>query len=121
MATAATGGALKTKMAVSARGTGSAPIRSDRAVAAAQPCRGSQTVGPRAPTAMAELVGQVSRVAAASVVGEPAATLVPEALPAKTTSICGTTPATVQLAVPYCRERLNMKWARGCDTAATGP
>ena len=36
----------------------------------------------RAPTAMAELVEQTSGVAAASVPGEPAATLVPDALPA---------------------------------------
>ena len=55
----------------------------------------------RAPTAMAELVGQVSRVAAASVVGELAATLVPEALPETTTSICWMTTATVKWAVPH--------------------
>ena len=82
---------------------------------------GEALVDGRAPTAMAELVEQASGVAAASVMGEPTATLVPAALPAKTTSICGTTTATVQLAVPPCRERLSMKGARGCDTAATVP
>ena len=70
---------------------------------------GEALVDGRAPTALAELEAQDRGAAAAPVVGEPAATLVPAALRPKTTSICRTTTAPVQLAVPPCRNRLRMK------------
>ena len=62
---------------------------------------GEAMVGRRAPTALADLVEQASGVAAASVLGEPAATFIPDALPAMTTSICSLTTATVNCAVPH--------------------